>query len=355
VAPDSLQIGLLAAAGIVGGLVLLGRGMRGYLEASRISDTATSAIDSLAAGEVRLSGHVEPADVLLVSPLQSRECVWYRAEVTESRGRETSRLLHEERSVGFRVRDATGSIRVFPHGARIDAPDALGTRTDLFGGEPGGLELRHGPAVAPVVADRAALVARLLTVRPPAPLGDGLVALEGPASGTRRYHEARIEPGDVVTIVGAAVPFGQLDDPDGADAGAGWDDVAPDDPEVAADLADARLDGTLAPSPEAAWGNAAIPGFGIGQPIRAPTLDPAARPELAVPMPPGSPSPSRFDIGPDDLVVAATADVPLLVVAGAPAVAASRGTDRFVLGLAGAAVSIASAIVLAVVVGGAIR
>jgi hypothetical protein len=355
VTPDSLQVGFLASVGIVAGLVLLARGMRGYLEAARISDTGTSAIESLAAGEVRLSGRVDPADVLLVSPLQSRECVWYRAEATETRGRETSRLLREERSVGFRVRDATGSIRVFPRGARIDAPDALRARTDLLGGDPADLELRHGPAVAAVTADRDALIARLLTVRPAATLDDGLGALTAPASGTRRYREARIEPGDVVTIVGAAVPFGQLGDPDGADAGDISGDVGPDDPEVAADLAAARLDGEVAPSAEAAWGNAAIPGFGIGRPTLTPTLDAAARPEPAVAPAPGSPSPSRFDIAPDDLVVAATADVPLLVVAGAPGVAASRGSDRFVLGLAGAVVSIASAIVLAVLVGDAIR
>lgn len=353
--PDPFQVGLLASGGIVGGLVLLVRGMQGYLESARISDTATSPIESLAAGEIRITGTVEPADVLLVSPLQSRECVWYRAEVTESQGRESSRLVHDERSVGFRVRDATGSIRVFPRGARIDAPDALHASTDLLGGDPPGLDLRRGPALAPAVVDREALVAQLLSVRPAGDLGEELASLAGSARGTRRYREARIDPGDVVTVVGAAIPFADLVDPEDADMGVGLAGVGVDDPEVAADLAAARLDGALAPSPEAAWGNAAIPGFGIGRPTRSPTLDPEARPEPAVAAPPGAASASRFDIGPNDLVVAATGDVPLLVAAGAPAIAASRGTDRFALGLAGAAVSIVSAIVLAVVVGGVIR
>ncbi|HEY3523834.1 MAG TPA: hypothetical protein VGK63_09025 [Candidatus Limnocylindrales bacterium] len=356
-APDSLQLGLLAAGGVVAGLVLLVRGMRGYLESSRITDTATSPIESLAAGEVRISGAIEAADVLLVSPLQSHECVWYRADVTESRGRDSARLLHDERSVGFRVRDATGSIRVFPRGARIDAPDDLHAATDPFGGDPPGLDLRRGSALAPTAADRGALVAKLLAVRPDDGLDGDLAALGGMGGGSRRYREARLDPGDVVTIVGAALPFAELADPEAADLSDGPAGAGTDDPEVAADLTAARLDGSLAPSADAAWGNAAIPGFGIGRPTRTPTLDPLARPEPAVEVASSDASgdASRFDIGPDELVVALTGDVPLLVVAGAPGLAASRGTDRFAVGLAGAAVSILSAIILAVVVGGAIR
>ena len=49
-----------------------------------------------------------------------------------------------------------------------------------------------------------------------------------------------------------------------------------DDPEIAADLAEARADGTLVDDPAEAWGNAAIPGFGIGRPVVAPVIDPAA-------------------------------------------------------------------------------
>ena len=54
------------------------------------------------------------------------------------------------------------------------------------------------------------------------------------------------------------------------------------DPEIAADFDAARAAGTLASSPEDAWGNASIPGFGIGEPVRAPHLDPEALPELVV-------------------------------------------------------------------------
>jgi len=71
----------LAALGVVGGVVLLFRGFGGYRSAIRVGDTATSRISSLAAGEVRLTGTIEPAEVTLTSPLQDRECVWYRSRV----------------------------------------------------------------------------------------------------------------------------------------------------------------------------------------------------------------------------------------------------------------------------------
>jgi hypothetical protein len=340
----------LAVAGIAAGLVLLVRGMRAYLVGSRVSDTATSTIAGLAAGEVRVTGTVEPAEVLLVSPLQSRRCVWYRATVSESHGREGSaRLLAEERSVGFRVRDASGAIRVFPRGGRFDADDALNASTGLFGDTPVDLDIRHGPSVdAGSILDRDAAIARLTTVQPdiggPEP-GD----LSAQVRGRREYREAQIGPGDTVTVVGFAIPFGQLPDPELADAGEG---AAGEDPEIAADLAAARANGGLATSPESAWGNAAIPGFGIGRPVRAPTLDPDANPEpLATPAQ-ATETATRFDIDPDQLVLAAGPDVPLLVAAGAPGIVVARESDRFLLGLAGAVLSIASAVVLAVVVGG---
>ena len=75
-------------------------------------------------------------------------------------------------------------------------------------------------------------------------------------------------PGDPVTIVGRALPFSDLADPTGADIDVA-SDVDADDPEVAADLAEARASGALVDDPAAAWGNAAIPGFGIGRPVAA--------------------------------------------------------------------------------------
>src|SRR6185295_5264553 len=98
------------------------------------------------------------------------------------------------------------------------------------------------------------------------------------------YQEARIEPGQVITVVGRALPFRDLADPTEADhaeldtlTGAVDANHVPDlgaleDPEVAASYARAREEGILLTNPADAWGNAAIEGFGIGRPVRAPDL-----------------------------------------------------------------------------------
>ena len=166
--------------------------------------------------------------------------------------------------------------------------------TGLAGDEPPGLEIREGGAT------------QSTETRP----GDGRRgAHRGPSTRTIRcsaagrptsaaatsYRETRLAPGDPVTIIGRALPFSDLDDPAGADLGQGSDPTL-DDPEIAADLDAARATGTLADDPAAAWGNAAIPGFGIGRPgrragasIRRRTACPWPDPRS----PPGSSGPSR--------------------------------------------------------------
>src|SRR5688500_13890628 len=273
---SALQFTGLLIAGVVAGLWLLARGMGGYRTSVRISDTGTSRIATLAAGEVRVSGRVETAELLLISPLQSAPCVYYRSTI--ERGDDDIGDLDdivEERAIGFRVVDDSGDVRVFRRGARGDAPVCFDDGTGMFGEEPAGLSIRTGSAVAAGELDREAAIAALLTVRPAAgmggdDLGDGSM-LGGFAGGAarrrRRYREARLAPGDAVTVIGRAIPFSDLADPTEADTASG-PGVAADDPEVAADLAEARAAGLLADDPEDAWGNAAIPGFGIGRPVR---------------------------------------------------------------------------------------
>lgn len=355
---SELQFGALLIAGVVAGLWLLARGMGGYRTAVRISDTGTSRIATLAAGEVRVSGRIETAEVLLVSPLQSAPCVYYRSTIEngdDDIGDPDD--VVEERAVGFRVVDDSGDVRVFPRGARWDAPVCFEDRTGMFGEEPAGLFIRTGSAVAPTEVDREAAIAALLTVRRAADLagedlGDDSVLggiAGGAASRRRRYREARLAPGDAVTVIGRAIPFSDLADPTEADEASG-SGVAADDPEVAADLAEARAAGLLADDPEEAWGNAAIPGFGIGRPVRPPELDADADV-----LPLGSAEEAarierRFTIAPNTLVLASAPDVPLLIAHGLPAVAAGRNQDLFVIGLLGAVLAIGSAIGLALVV-----
>lgn len=353
------QLLALAGGGVVGGLLLLVRGFGGYREAARISDTSPSRIVSIAVGEVLVSGVVEPAELTLVSPLQSATCVFYRSRIVESGDDEGSTVFREEAAVGFRIRDESGELRVFPRGARFDVPPRFDERTGGLGDAPAGLRLRSGPAYGPA-QDREAQIAALLTVRPPASglPGDDAGRWEGfafaevaAARGSRRYVESRIEPGDVVTVLGRALPFDQVGDPTAADV---LDPGAPaaDDPEIAADLAAARAAGTLAADPEDAWGNAAIPGFGIGRPVRPPELDDAAiDPPLATA---GDAARYRrtFEIAPDALVLAASPEAPLVIASGAPSVAAGRRERQFLVGLVGAVIAIASAMAGAVMLGG---
>ena len=287
----------VAVAGIAGGLFLLVHGLVAYRAGEAVRGTGTSRIASLAAGEVRLVGTIEPGPVTLVSPLQSVPCVYYHARILEDRGRERTTTLDEERAVGFLLRDASGTLRVFPRGARWDAPACFDEQSDWTGDDPPGLNLNRGPGVTLAALDRDAAIAALLTVRDPdggeanVPRGilDGgaLAALTESGGRRRHFEERRLAPGDIVTIVGSAMPFHDIDDP----ATANRDDptLALDDPEVAMNLAEAREAGLLKGSPEEAWGNAAIPGFGIGRPTRAPDLDPAAQP-----LPPSTSRPASW-------------------------------------------------------------
>ena len=341
---------LLSASGVLVGLGALANGMLAFRATLRVGDTGTSTISSLAAGEVRIHGVIEAAEVTLVSLLTSTPCVYYRASVdSEGEGSPVEDgSFEEERSVGFRVRDATGSIRVFPRGARVDAPVQLDDGTGAMGDEPPGLALRAGPATMAADPNREEAIAALLRVHDPA-TSDRPAALL-PSERRRHYREARLAPGDAVTIVGRALPFGDLSDPLAADFGT-QADLRADDPEVAADIAAAREAGILTLDPAAAWGNAAIAGFGIGRPVSAPVIDAAAN---ALPIASAEEKERiarTFEIAPEDLVLASSAEVPLLIAHGSPGAVVERSRRNMTIGLLGAVLAIASAMVLAVLLG----
>ncbi len=358
---DSFWVVVLGGAGIAAGLWLLTRGMAGFRRASRIADTSTSQIASAAAGEVRVSGIVEPAELLLTSPLQSAACVFYRSRVDEAdedRGSSPfgDQVFTDERAVAFRLRDASGSIRVFPRGAHFDVPDRFEGSGNLLGDAPAGLNLRVGDAVSMARPDRATMIEQLLTVQPPCTGGalSDLAPAGASANRRRRYREARIEPDDTVTIVGRLIPFSDLPDPLGAsDVTAVLDPYsALADPEIAADVAAARAAGILETDAAEAWGNAAIPGFGIGRPVRPPELDPAATPRPLASEDEARRIEELFEIEHDELVLAAVPDWPLIIAAGSPGAAVQRQEQEFLIGLLGALLAIASAVVVALALSG---
>lgn len=352
----------LSLVGLLGGLALLARGLGAYRASHRVAGIGTSRVSTVAAGEVRLVGTVVPDVMTLVSPLQGVPCVYFRSRIREGSGGDATTAFSEERAVGFRLRDGSGSIRVFPRGARWDAPLRFDAASDWDGDDPPGLAVNTGPSLRPVREEPEAQVAELLAIRPPGGRLDDRSAgmsslfsaalrsgsLGGAGSRRRDYEERRLEPGDVVTIIGSALPFGDLDDPASADRDEPG--VALDDPEVARNVAEARAAGILRATPQEAWGNAAIPGFGIGRPARPPELDPEAdAPELA-PAEETAAAEARFEIPAGDLVLAGDVGHPLAISAGTPSEARSREDAKVLAGLAGAVLAIASAIGLALTV-----
>ena len=123
--------------------------------------------------------------------------------------------------------------------------------------------IRTGSPYQLAEPDREALIADLLT--PDVPLDAGS-PLYGDGSSDRQYVEARIEPGDTVTIVGRALPFGALADPSEADVGGGG--VLPaDDPEVLMNIAEAREAGSCSPTRPSPGATRRSPGSASARPL----------------------------------------------------------------------------------------
>jgi hypothetical protein len=145
-----------------------------------------------------------------------------------------------------------------------------------------------------------------------------------------------------VTVLGQALPW--------ADAREDLSTSLGDNVEhsIADDLSEARAAGRLAGTPEEAWGNAAIPGFGIGHPTRTPQLDPAARrPEVAGPAAHEA-AMRRYEIPGHELVLARTPGGELAVYPGAAGAAMQRHDGAVLLGLAGAVMTVVCTLALGV-------
>jgi hypothetical protein len=137
--------------------------------------------------------------------------------------------------------------------------------------------MRIGDSVRSVSPTGAAIAEPLRVEAEPA--GFGRLGTRRCRASRRHYREARLEPGDVITVVGRALPSGDLPDPPAghrkrpmpsSPATRRWPPIRGG---PRGRLARRRSGGRL--------GNAGIPGFGIGQPIRAAGIDPAASLPLA--------------------------------------------------------------------------
>jgi hypothetical protein len=142
-----------------------------------------------------------------------------------------------------------------------------------------------------------------------------------------------------VTIIGQALPWSDVLEAFHAGTGRPEDDHA-----IAADIAAARATGALAATTEEAWGNAAIPGFGIGRPTQLPALDPQARR-------PSIEDPDAFDdslepytIPDDSLVLGRGPGSEMAIYLGAPDSAVRHHDLAFLLGISGAVMAVVSAL-----------
>ena len=352
-------------AGLLGGVALFVRGLVAYRHDRLISSVATSSLDGIAAGEVRVTGIVEPIDQTLVSPLQSKACVWYRARIDEA-GDNGRVLLDEEKAQEFRIRNESGDIRIVPRGARWEIGAAFDASTGISGDEPPGLQLRRAGAYAAAVerdpaemseAEKEVARQALLTVQTPVDptLAEGWSVADGnwgsgvglARSRGKRYREARLEVGETVTILGQALPWADVKDHLHA-----WDPSSNVEMAIAEDVARARELGMLAASPEEAWGNAAIPGFGIGSPTVSPELDPQAR----QPEPRGEDAHrealARYDIPDEELIVSRGQKGEMAVYAGAPQQATMHHDFAFALGVMGALMAVFCALGLGAILTG---
>jgi hypothetical protein len=338
---------LLVAAGLVGGIFLFVRGLVAYRRDRLISSVATSSLDGIAAGEVRVTGVVEPIDQTLVSPLQSKPCVWYRSRI-ETTGDNSRIIFDEERSQEFRLKGDTGEIRVVPRGARWEIGVVYDERTSLTGGDPPGLHRRSGAAFAPNLErdtesmtdiEKQAAAQALLTVQRPDPTSsldpdDGAerFGIYFSNQGGKRYREARLEPGETITILGQAWPWGEV-----RETVLAWNPGSNVERDIAGDLAEARAQGLLVGSPAEAWGNAAIPGFGIGQPTAEPELDPLAN-ELEVPDDPQvhEDALAKYLIPDEELVLSRGLRGGMAIYMGTPTQATQHHDLAFLIGIIGA-------------------
>lgn len=74
-------IQLASGAGLPAGYGLVLRGLTAFRSDLLVADTATSTISSVAAGEVRISGVIEPSELTSVSLRQSAPSACYRTSI----------------------------------------------------------------------------------------------------------------------------------------------------------------------------------------------------------------------------------------------------------------------------------
>jgi hypothetical protein len=106
-----------AALGVVVGPYLFYRGFRLFQRKRLILDIPRSTIRAAAIGPVEVSGKAV-GPYTLVSPLSSRDCLYYRVVIRVFRHRRSSPIVDEVCAPIF-VADGTGELMIYPAGAEM--------------------------------------------------------------------------------------------------------------------------------------------------------------------------------------------------------------------------------------------
>ena len=299
-----------------------------------------------------MSGIVEPAELTLVSLLQSVPCVYYHATVGSDQDRRGAgdglrRRSSRSASASAMRPGACGSSRAARGSTHRSAsrarPTCPATNRPV---SPSGREAR--PRSAEI--DEAVAVAALLTVARPETAGD-------PARDPRPRWSA------VVPRVPARAGRS------GHDRRPGTPLLRPRRPGLGRHRRRRRIrssttrrsrptsprrgptapSSTIRPRPGATRRS---PASGSGVRWSTPVIDPAANALPLADAEAAARAERTFRIAPETLILAASDEVPLLIAHGVPGVVVGRGQARFMVGLLGAILAIASAMVVALSLGG---
>ena len=117
-----------------GGIGTFSLGMSRRKKHHLIQDTPTSKIRSVAQGIAEINGNIEAKETI-EAPISKIKCVYYKYEVkeytrhthTDSKGHASTSyhwdtISTDFKSLPFSLADETGSLKVIPNGAEVDAP-----------------------------------------------------------------------------------------------------------------------------------------------------------------------------------------------------------------------------------------
>ncbi len=173
------ETAFVAAAATLAGPPIFVHGFRDFRLRRLIQNTPTARIRSMPMGLVEVTGTVEPRSTVS-APFSGRPCVFWEVDISTRTRRSGWAVVHRNASGHpFYLRDDTGVALVYPHGAIC--------------------RLRHGVEEECVGLTLPECYAQYMS--------DSHLALRGLwRTGTMRFRERALEPGQSLYVLGTAEP-----------------------------------------------------------------------------------------------------------------------------------------------------